>query len=182
MKLIAFTGSMGAGKSTAIEQLKTLFDGPVTNVKFAQPLYDMQEAVYERVKPTYVRPLSFIKDRRLLQLLGVEWGRTVLGSNIWVDLWKQDVSNLTFGDPTDRIITCDDCRFDNEAEAIRALGGFVVQVTSDKTLIDKTTGVKSHASEQGVDPRYIDAIIENNGSVEDLRESLMELNNTFGIW
>ncbi len=42
--IIAFAGAMGSGKSTAIERLKKCA-GRVELVKFAGPIYDIQEYV-----------------------------------------------------------------------------------------------------------------------------------------
>lgn len=178
MKLIAFSGAMGSGKSTAIKMLGQLYDGGTVNVKFAQPLYDIQEAIYDRISIAYQRPEDFVKDRKLLQWLGTDWGRSI-DERLWVRLWKDAVC-----DPknvyADAIITCDDCRFDNEAKAVKELGGFVVKVISDKTRIEKVN--TGHASEAGISNEYVDAIIDNSGDLDQLRESLLSLNSLLYIW
>lgn len=178
MKLIGFTGQMGSGKSTAIATLGDVYCYGTINIKFAQPLYDMQEDIYKRISDVYRRPDGFVKDRKLLQWLGTDWGRSI-DQNLWVNLWRAGVEETHRWNP-DEIITCDDCRFDNEARAIKEMGGFVVRIISDKTRIEKiNTG---HASEAGVSDEYVDAIIDNSGDLENLRQSLLSLNNTLHIW
>jgi dephospho-CoA kinase len=85
MKLIAFTGQMGSGKSTAVSTLREFADNPVHNIKFAQTLYDIQNYIYERIESVYKRPEDFIKDRKLLQWIGTEWGRGTISESLWVD-------------------------------------------------------------------------------------------------
>lgn len=174
--LIAFHGGYGSGKSTAIEQLKTLEIGPVFNVKFATPLYQIQEFVYKVVAPVYQRPADFVKDRKLLQWLGTDWGRATIGENVWVDIWKDRVTKVRAQDQNVNVV-CDDCRFDNEAAVVQALGGYVVKIVRSNadTHAQGGTGIAGHASEAGLDPAFIDFTIENNGTVEDLKESLRKL-------
>lgn len=181
--LIAFTAKMGAGKSTAVDYLRATFSGehhftPVLNVKFAQPLYDMQEYIYGRVSSVHKLPEDFVKDRKLLQWLGTEWGRS-LSETIWVDLWKARVKSLMVDSPRS-IIVCDDVRFDNEADAVHALGGSVVRITSDNTKdrIDTTSGIKQHSSETGINPKLVDYEVFNNGTI---REFQLAIRNVYGL-
>lgn len=190
MKLIGFTGAMGSGKSTAINLIDALArDYTLVNIKFAKPLYDIQEAIYQRIETVYRRPESFEKDRKLLQWIGTEFGRS-LDKDLWIKLWKQEVQEtyldnkwINFNEGN-LLITCDDLRFDNEAQAVKDMGGIIIKLVSDKNLERITTaeGIKNHPSEQGVDNKYLDYIIENNGNIEDLRSSLCEINRQQAIW
>jgi hypothetical protein len=172
--IVAFTGGMGVGKSTAIKELEKM-GYYVTLSKFAAPLYDMQEFIYRRVSTVFPKPSNFQKDRKLLQWLGTEWGRGNK-EDMWVSLWKQDVAQLQetlSKKPSLQLIVVDDCRFDNEAEAIKAMGGHIIRIVSDKTAdrgVDR--GISNHSSENGISQKYLLSTIENNGSIEQLRESL----------
>lgn len=184
MKLLAFTGKAGAGKSTALECLKDLQYHPLALKKLASPLYDMQEMIYARIKPIYERPVNFTKDRFLLQFLGTEWARKTISDTIWVDLWKQEIERFYKASnnlEVEPIFVCDDVRFDNEAEAVKSLGGHIIQIVSNAERIE-VQGIPNHASENGVDLKYIDYIIENNGSIDDLKQSLCTLNDKLHIW
>lgn len=178
MIIIGFSGSMGSGKSTAIDFLKTL-NCNVINVKFAQPLYDMQEYVYKRIESVYSRPENFIKDRKLLQWLGTEWGRETISKNIWLDLWKEKVRQY-FEHTSSPIIVCDDIRFDNEAEAVHSVGGYVVRILSNKNeeRIDTKAGLSKHASESGIDKKLVDYDITNDGTISEFQ---LAIRNLFGL-
>jgi hypothetical protein len=177
--IIALTGKMHSGKSTVANHLLELLPNSKL-LKFAQPLYDMQAYIYERAR---LEP-PVIKDRRLLQWLGTDWGRTK-SESIWTTIWELDAkTELMFG-PTQHVI-CDDLRFDNEAVKVAGMGGFVVSIEADISALSLrgeqiNTG---HASESGIYPEFIKYRINNSGSkvalqraVEDLLEILQDEND-----
>lgn len=180
MKLLGFTGKMGSGKSTAIECLKEIQRLPVINIKFAQPLYDMQEMIYRRISTVYEKPAGFIKDRKLLQFLGTEWGRNTIRETLWLDIWSQSARQY---ENKNAIVVCDDVRFDNEAKLIKSLGGSIVLIKSTETdnRIDTRTGIANHVSEVGVDLNLVDYIVENNDTIDDLRGSILDVANLTGV-
>lgn len=161
--LITFTGAMGVGKSTAINYLHSRARR-AKNVKFAQSLYDIQEFIYDLISPVYQRPKTFIKDRKLLQWLGTDWGRDTISPTLWVDLWKANVEMAMGGFSSNEVVTCDDVRFDNEAQAVRDMGGVVVRITSSRNgeRIDTGAGIKNHASEAGISEKFVDFTIDNS--------------------
>lgn len=177
-RVIGFSGGYGVGKSTAIDLLATTFGldepGKLCLVKFAAPLYAMQEDIYQRIIQVYKRPPDFKKDRKLLQWLGTDWGRDTISQTVWVDLWKADA---TFALKMDSTVVCDDCRFDNEAETVKSLGGIVIKITRVDAAAHAQggTGIANHASEAGVNPSLVDYTIENNGTLEEFKNSLCEL-------
>ncbi len=180
-KLIGLNGTMGCGKSEAFKAIKAYAGNRETVlVKFAQPLYDMQELIYDRIKSVYSRPDTFIKDRKLLQWLGTDWGRDTISTNLWVDIWKTEVErNIAKG----ALVVCDDVRFDNEASVVKAMGGTIVRIISNRTAerIDTNAGIKSHASEAGIAHEFVDIFMENNTSLEDYKGSLSLLCRKLGI-
>lgn len=182
MNIIAFSGSMGSGKSTAIERLTEIHKGRVSNVKFAQPLYDMQEMIYRRIQDVYKRPEDFKKDRKLLQWLGTEWGRDTISENLWVSLWKSAAQELHFGFKN-ILIVCDDVRFDNEGQTIKNLGGKIIRINCDRTdlRIDTKSGIANHKSEAGISANYIDVAVDNNGTVAEFRENITKIYQSFGF-
>lgn len=96
--------------------------------------------------------------RRLLQSMGTEAGRKVLGENVWVEA----VFNQIHHNSLNVVIT--DVRFPNEAQRIKAEGGFVVRVTRPGV-----SAVNAHPSETSLDEWGFDLSIPNNGTKEDLR-------------
>lgn len=178
--IIAFTAGMGAGKSTAVELLRSMFSGehnfkPVLNVKFAAPIYDIQEYIYSRISTVYKRPSTFIKDRKLLQWVGTEFGRS-LSETLWVDLWKARAQEIRNSHPRS-IVVCDDVRFDNEADAVHSLGGFVVKINcgKNKERIDTADGLKHHASESGINPKLVDYEVANDGTLDEFKLAIRNL-------
>lgn len=174
--IIGFSGKMGVGKSTAIEVLRASTGRPVFLVKFAQPLYDLQEAAYNRIDPVYKRPEEFVKDRKLLQWLGTEWGRDSISKTLWVDLWSARANQIWAENPT-AIVACDDVRFDNEAETIRKHGGKVILLAAGSSA-DRAgggAGLQNHVSEAGIAPALVDTTVENNGTLNNFKAKLCAL-------
>lgn len=169
-KLIAFSGPMGSGKSTAVQYLVDRIEN-IKLIKFAGPLYDMQEFIYRRVEKVYKLPAGFIKDRQLLQWLGTEWGRS-RNPEMWVKLFENDVvGTLSQGNP----VICDDLRFNNEAIIVKQLGGAIIKLRTNKNHERIDTSLSAHASETGIDDKYADFIIDNNGTLEDYEYKLKEV-------
>lgn len=184
MRIIGFNGTMGVGKSTAVglldQYLIATLDQGSRLIKFAQPLYDIQDMVYDRISDVYERPETFIKDRKLLQWIGTEWGRGTISDSLWVDLWKAEARNaLGF----ELVVICDDVRFNNEAATIKEMGGIVVKLTSNRAddRIDTKAGIAAHASEAGISDKYVDFIIENNGTLGEFETALCRFFKEFGI-
>lgn len=106
--------------------------------------------------------------RRLMQVLGTEVGRQGIHPDIWVDTAAHAINERTKRfDPV--VIT--DVRFDDEARAIRQLGGTIIEIRR----ADLPPPDDAHASERGIDPELIDAIVDNDGDLDDL----LEKTNTF---
>lgn len=183
MKIIGLTGSMGTGKSTALQIIKEQTGRSCRLIKFAGPLYEIQEQIYGVIASVYQRPADFIKDRKLLQWVGTEWGRSI-DKDIWLKLWTQQVdflSNLSGGDV---VIVADDVRYDNEAEVIKKKGGKIIKLerTTDIGIIDNGTAIEGHISELGIHSKYVDALIKNNGTKEDFKSLLIQANDLIDLW
>ncbi len=174
MRIIGLNGGMGVGKSTAAGIITQLSDRPVHLVKFAQPLYDMQEYIYSRIKSVHTRPSTFIKDRKLLQWLGTEWGRGTISESLWIDLWRAEVEQAL---STGCNVICDDVRFDNEGEIIRKLGGTVINIQSihAENRMSNLRGITAHASEAGVNSNLISRYVRNDGTPEEFKVKLASI-------
>jgi hypothetical protein len=103
--------------------------------------------------------------REMAQTLGTEWRRQMVHPDIWLMLAerrytfcceREDISGLAITD----------IRFDNEAKWVKSQGGIIWDVRRD------VPGVKTHVSEQGVADCYIDYVIDNNGSLEALTDTV----------
>lgn len=76
-------------------------------------------------------------------------------------LCKECIENDTVQEYPNWIIT--DCRFENEAQAVKAHGGVVVRI--NRPGVD---AVNAHSSETSLDNWNFDYTINNDGSIEDL--------------
>lgn len=174
MNLLAFTGKMGAGKSTAIEIYREMYpDKSIVLVKFADPIYDIQDAAYARIASVYERPAGFVKDRKFLQWIGTEWGRG-LSQSLWRDIWKM---GATWCLSNGYDVVCDDIRFDNEAEAVVEMGGKIIEIQApdSQSRITTANGLSAHSSENGINPRFVSKVVLNDGNIMDFKNKLTDV-------
>lgn len=127
--IIAFTGLAGAGKSTAAMHL--VHRRGFERVRFAGPLKAMMAAlgctpaeIDGDRKEMPCELLGGKTPRYAMQTIGTEWGRNLIASDLWIRAWQAAVARLPAGVP----VVVDDCRFPNEADAVRAAGGILVRV------------------------------------------------------
>lgn len=163
--VVALSGPAGSGKSTASAWLVSQ---GYKLVKFAAPLKDMCRAIGMtddmiegalKEKPQAL--LQGNTPRHAMQTLGTEWGRDCMGKNFWVDLWtRRAIEAFNEG----KGVVADDCRFANEADAVKDLGGIILR-------LDGRGGISgSHESER---VNFIaDAYVQNAGTIADLHVAL----------
>ena len=99
--------------------------------------------------------------RQIFQMEGTEAGRNVFGGDLWIKRFMLSY-NLLKG--TDDIVV-PDVRFDNEADAIRSLGGIIIEVRRGHAGLSGSAA--AHVSESGLS-LPADYVIENEGTLEDL--------------
>lgn len=164
--VIALTGLAGSGKSTASKYLVEKHGYQL--VKFAGPLKDMLRAIglseaqiEGDLKETPCEWLQGKTPRQAMQTLGTQWGRDCIGPSFWIELWLRRV-NLIIADGGSVVV--DDCRFPNEADEIRKLGGVVWQ------LVGRGGIAGAHESEAGCGEPDIE--IHNNCDIADLHYQL----------
>ena len=98
--------------------------------------------------------------RSLLQRLGTEAGRGVLGEDVWV--------NALFAKPQICPLVISDVRFPNEAQKIHDFGGIVIRI-----IREGVGPVNHHASE--LENNYHDFVIHNKSDPEYLLEAYLEI-------
>lgn len=92
-------------------------------------------------------------------------------SHHWVQkFWSSDGTWVDYA-----VIT--DVRFPNEAERIRDLGGVVVYIQNDWAEAElqkelERTGKELHISDLKLDDKYIDTVIENNGTLREFQDAV----------
>lgn len=164
--IIALTGYAGSGKSTAAKHLVDRHG--FTLVKFAGPLKSMlrclglgDREIEGDLKEQPHPVLCGQTPRRAMQTLGTEWGRNLIGSDLWVRVAME--SALAVLDQGGRVVI-DDCRFENEAAAIKAAGGTIIRINRPGTGL-----AHAHASE--ILPPY-DLEVFNARDVVQFEEAL----------
>lgn len=172
--LIGVTGYKRSGKDTTGEVMASILG--CQRIAFADPIKDavrailraqgvdeetIEECIDGCLKEAPCPYLMGKSPRYVMQTLGTEWGRGMLGDTIWVKAALNRAANSDKG----TIIT--DVRFPNEAEAIREAGGVVVRVSRPETEPDM--GETLHPSEAGVDQIEADYVIRNDLSRDDFQ-------------
>lgn len=184
--IIGLSGYAGSGKDTAAQGL---IERGYTRIAFADVLkkmaYALDPYVLASEKTEWVtdlrpeqRPIirlqtlvseygwDFVKNtypdvRRLLQRLGTEAGREILGDNIWVDTALKDA-------PEKAVVT--DVRFPNEVQAILDRGGVVIRIV--RPSVNPRNG---HPSETALDDYKFIHQIRNVGTPTQLEAKLVKL-------
>lgn len=167
--IIGLTGKKGCGKSTVARIIAEKYDFGIKS--FATPIKLMlsamglsNEELYDPAKKEEVIPEFGKSPRELMQLLGTEFGRTLVSQNIWVTSLDKSLDD-------DRDYVIDDVRFDNEAAMIRARGGLIVRVVRGLDAVSD-----DHISESGVNPELINYEIQNVSCYEmDLENSVNQV-------
>jgi hypothetical protein len=100
--------------------------------------------------------------RRMLQVLGTEIGRNMLGENVWVDAAFKKVDELR----AHSSVAITGIRYPNELAAIKTRGGVSVWISRPGF-----TPINSHTSDNALGPDDFDIVIENAGDVAALFET-----------
>lgn len=139
---------------------------------------------------------SELSPRIMLQSLGTQFGRESISEDVWIDYALKLCTKLLRGQgswrysPQKGAISCEieekpsgivisDVRFTNELTAIKAAGGRVIRVERD--VAKGKVGIENHASEveqQGFNINALDAVINNNKTLDDLYDAVDMLVNT----
>ena len=192
--IVSISGKIGSGKDTIADIIMQYTPYHNWEVKkFAGKLKDIAE-ILSGVPKINFEDQEFKKQdmgsewgmtyRDLLQKLGTEAMRNGLHENVWVNALFADYRPIndelrqSMGNVIDYsncewpnwIIT--DCRFPNELEAVKNRKGLTIKVIRDSGNTIGTT----HASETALDCyTNWDYVIDNNGSIEDLRQQILNI-------
>jgi len=171
-RLIAFTGPAGSGKSTAAQHL--VQECGYRRIRFADPIKDMLRdfgltfaQVDGDLKETPCAMLEGKTPRRAMQTLGDEWGRQLIGPNVWVSAWERRVEENAWFQREFGIVV-DDLRYPNELDAILRQGGLVIRVHRSEIM-----GVEAHVSENHT--LFSQRVLINDGTPADLAARLEQI-------
>ena len=206
--IVGLLGFIGSGKGTAGDILKDMGFTPISFAKgvkdvtaemFGWPRHllegDTQHSREWREKPDNFWSYEFGKNftpRLALQLMGTEVGRDVFHKDFWVIKLKNYIDNAS---EQNYVIT--DVRFQNEIEFINKSGGTLIEIKRGITPhwyeIASQANRGSHKAESFMYENgphesewrwiggHIDHTIDNDGTVEDLKNNLMKcLTRSYG--
>ena len=155
----------------------------VANLLTGIPIKDFEDQEFKKTNlgpewNNYVNTPMTVRD--FLQKLGTEGLRDGLHVNTWVNALMADYKCV----PADQAPGGWDCpnwlvtdtRFPNEASAIKDKGGILLRVTRPGV-----GPINDHPSETALNQWNFDYEIQNNGSLEDLINSVKEFKQKFGI-
>lgn len=171
--VVALSGYAGSGKDETARILADLYG--YRRIAFADKLKELVKVIdpivgYTDAEDWRVSELieafgdtrakkEWPEYRRLLQAVGVGC-RDLFGPNFWVD---QALYNIQ----PDELIVITDVRFPNEWQAVKDRGGVVWRIHRPGV-----GPVNNHISETALDDYPMNAVIENSGSLSDLKEQV----------
>lgn len=178
--IIGLVGKVGSGKDT-VGQILVQHCGFV-RVSFAEPLRQCLLALDPYVDQFQFRdwiPLSELvtkvgwdeakknpEVRRLMQRIGTEMGRKILGQNFWVDLALAEMVDVS----KHYVVT--DCRFLNEAVALLHAGAELWRIRRGDGL---PGAAGQHASEVEQERISVDREIQNTDTLEALERMVLDI-------
>ena len=185
-RLIGIVGCPGAGKDTCGDYLIQHADYRRTS--FAKKVKDVAHVVFgwDRDMLEGINPESRdwrervddywgISPRVALQKIGTEIFRTHIHPDVWV---KAVVKEIADAGPSSRFVITD-CRFANEVEAIKALGGKIIYIQRGEppAWAALARSGAPYSEESGVHitdwnpyalSKFADVEINNNGTLDEL--------------
>jgi len=108
-----------------------------------------------------------LSPRQVMQLWGTEY-RRAQRVNYWLDLLREHINQLHQLDGRTRFVITD-CRFENEAAMVRAMGGVVWQIVRDG--VQPVEG--GHASATDGTKLHPSVVIDNSDTLHRLREAML---------
>ena len=174
MKVICISGKAGSGKDTVArlvrQELTNFLGDGVANVviiHYADLLkFIAKEYFYwDGEKDEY--------GRDLLQKIGTNFVRAA-DENFWVDFVARF---LKIFEPIWDVAVIPDTRFANEIEVLseRGFNVYTIRVSRDDFSNKLTSEQRSHESETALDDYKFDAVIDNNGTMSELRQKVSQV-------
>lgn len=175
MKIIAFTGLAGSGKSTAASiieanmgAVRIPFAGVLKDA--ARVLFDLEDRqLYTQEGKAELDPRWQTTPRDMLQRLGTEAMRGTFGDDFWLRRWELEAAKHT-----ERVVIVEDARFPNEADYLKAKGALVIGIYRGKHPATWNTE-GWHDSERLMAENWssmANRVVSNKGTVAELRQKL----------
>lgn len=199
--IIALCGNIGSGKDTVANIL--IEERGFTRMSFAQPLKKAVSAIFnwdyslvegltsesrvwrEQVDEWWSKRLGIenLTPRFVLQYIGTNVMRNCFHADIWAASIESHLSTSTGN------VVLSDCRFPNELQSIRNSSGIVWEVQGknvpewyeiaksanfgDDLSKQQMVNLNIHESETAWIGQPVDALIKNDGTLEELRTKVL---------
>jgi energy-coupling factor transporter ATP-binding protein EcfA2 len=146
-------------------------DWPV--LKFAYPVYQIVAVLVGRDVDNIMGDPNFknqvqawgLTGRQLLQKVGTECFREVIGTTVWIDIMQRTLDRFKYAVTSGVIIS--DLRFLNEAGFIDRIGGTIIKIGG------RDAGVPGiHQSESEISDIVPSYLLDNSGNYVDLMDGL----------
>jgi hypothetical protein len=162
-KIIGIVGKKKSGKDTLFGIISA-FGAPVVRLSFGDVLKKELAGLFH----VSIDAINKNKDdwRALLQAWG-DRRREVNGFNYWIDKVREEIK---LQQEAGNIVILTDCRYANEAQLVKHMGGQLIRVVRKST-----EDGDSHVTETALEQFEVDHIIENDSTVGDLKTKATEL-------
>lgn len=211
MNIIGISGLAGSGKDTAAGFLlsrsgfvKISLADPIK--RFAMDVWEFSNeqlwgASKYRNAPDYryeLSPNNFLTPRHVLQHLGTEGGRAI-DYDVWIRYAIRTASRLledsdciytqrdglernpAAGGPT-KAVVIPDVRFINEIEHIKRAGGKLLRVVRPGAGLEGSFAEhQSEAEMANIPDELFDTVIQNTGTLEDLKRNVEDFVTTLSL-
>ena len=173
--IIGLCGKKQSGKSTVA---KYLLEAGFQELSWAYPLKEIvgrqlfglnddqlygSEAAKEAVIPDWG-----YSPRQILQLVGTECFRKVIRDDFWVVLGRRKLQGYAAAGMN---VVISDCRFPNEMEAIKSVGGSTVRIVREGQV-----SVDTHPSENSLNDYVADyTITAKSGDINSLHQKIKNI-------
>ena len=167
MKIIAFSGKAGSGKSTAAQ---CVVEVGFKKLSFATPLKQFMDHFQNEFE------LPRVKDRELLVFIGKHVRKIAQCNGLLDPIVSKIEQEITHHS----LVVIDDLRFPIEYEMLRKRGAIICRIVGrEHNQEEMGGGSKQDESENALDDAKFDFVIENNSTVGEFRQKIL---NSLRLW
>jgi hypothetical protein len=187
--IIGLCGTQGSGKDTVANILISEYG--FVKLTFASTLKDVVAILFswprdlleglteesrlwrETVDDFWSEKLSIpsFTPRKALQMIGTDLFRIHFNNDIWINIVENKIGATLKNNPNTNIVISD-CRFANEFSIIKQFpDSHIITILREKNIIQNL----AHSSETEWVNYNLDAILQNDNSIDDLKSNLKSL-------
>lgn len=169
---LMLVGKKGVGKDTVAQIVRDVCGEPVVRRAFADMLKEDTRHIMEYVKRNFdVRGVSFDGEEREVMRPFWQWYGTDFVRRFDPDHWIRRFDQ-SFGHCVNIIVT--DCRFHNEATYGKRNGFVLCRIVGPDWRGDTNAQTARHLSETELEDIGCHTTVRNDGTIDDLRRTIVE--------